>query len=347
MTERVVYFLGAGFSAPFGLPVISNFISRAKDQHLLKRSGDPSFDRVFAKLNELSRIKNSLSSDLSNIEEVLSILEMEAFLGSDEARTDFQAFIKSVVSFHTPTFARYGEGLPGNWESFVFGRGSLHNGLGFFVAGLHRLLISLDEPSRQLVARRDVTAEYSYAVVSANYDLLLERMAALVNSSMQVERPLMFRRLPSEPEEGVVLAKLHGSVDEGDIVPPTWSKGSHPSIAPRWLLAKTALAHANHIRFIGYSLPEADAYVRYLLKFSMLKSEHLKTVDVICLDAQGSVRSRYESFVALPTFRFSSVNLEKFFHHMVGTWEANHQRHKVPIWKLLERAHEAAMQGMV
>lgn len=31
MPEKVVYILGAGFSAPLGLPVMSNFLVKSKD----------------------------------------------------------------------------------------------------------------------------------------------------------------------------------------------------------------------------------------------------------------------------------------------------------------------------
>jgi len=31
--DKVVYFLGAGFSAPLGLPVTSNFIVKSKDMY--------------------------------------------------------------------------------------------------------------------------------------------------------------------------------------------------------------------------------------------------------------------------------------------------------------------------
>lgn len=345
MSEKVVYVLGAGFSAPFGLPVIANFISLAKDQHLLQASGGPTFERVFEKLNELSRIKNVFAADLSNIEEVLSILEMDSFLGDGSSRVEFQEFIKSVIAFRTPPLKPYGSRLPGNWESFAFGRGDLQNGLGLFVAALHQLAIGLDDASRRPSAKRDVSAERSYSVVSANYDTLLESAAEFVNLHFEVAAPIAFRRLPGEPASNPILAKLHGTVDGGDIVPPTWSKGSHPGIAPRWQLARESLSNANHVRFLGYSLPEADAYVRYLLKFSMLSSEHLKTVDVMCLDPQNSVRERYKSFVSHPNLCFASVDLAAFFRELQSEFTATDGRNLQPTWRYLEQVHQVAMRG--
>lgn len=34
--ENVVYILGAGFSAQFGLPIMSNFLEKSKDMYALK-----------------------------------------------------------------------------------------------------------------------------------------------------------------------------------------------------------------------------------------------------------------------------------------------------------------------
>jgi len=78
--DKVVYLLGAGFSAPLGLPVVSNF--RVKSYELFAR--DPTkfahFQEVFDRINELSRIKNFYDANLFNIEEILSLLEMEHHL---------------------------------------------------------------------------------------------------------------------------------------------------------------------------------------------------------------------------------------------------------------------------
>ena len=79
--ERVVYLLGAGFSAPLGLPVMSNFLMKSKDMY----SEDPDryshFKKVFDRIREMSVCKNYYKADLFNIEEVLSILEISGSSG--------------------------------------------------------------------------------------------------------------------------------------------------------------------------------------------------------------------------------------------------------------------------
>lgn len=72
------------------------------------------------------------------------------------------------------------------------------------------------------------------------------------------------------------------------------------------------LAEANHIRIIGYSLPTADAYVKYLLKAAVIHAPHLKSIDVLCLDNTGEVRGRYERFVEFDRFRFRSDSVVNY-----------------------------------
>ncbi len=78
--ENVVYLLGAGFSAPLGLPVMSNFLEKAKDLYFSDEIKYKSFFKVLDKIKDLSIIKNYYHADLLNIEEILSILEMQQFL---------------------------------------------------------------------------------------------------------------------------------------------------------------------------------------------------------------------------------------------------------------------------
>jgi hypothetical protein len=91
---------------------------------------------------------------------------------------------------------------------------------------------------------------------------------------------------------------LHGSVDDGEIVPPTWNKTlASKRIQQAWQLAHWLLSEANHVRVLGYSLPEGDNYIKYLFQVSAIKSSHLKSFDVLCLDPDGAVRARYDRFL--------------------------------------------------
>jgi hypothetical protein len=46
--ERVTYIVGAGFSAPLGLAVMSNFLAKSKDLFYNDPSRFPDFEKVFS-----------------------------------------------------------------------------------------------------------------------------------------------------------------------------------------------------------------------------------------------------------------------------------------------------------
>jgi hypothetical protein len=99
-----------------------------------------------------------------------------------------------------------------------------------------------------------------------------------------------------------------------------------------------ALENANHLRIIGYSLPLADSYVRYLLKTATLNAPNFKQIDVICLDPDGTVRSRYKEFIMHPNFRFVSAKTEEYLTELL---DISFRVHTGNWYNKLEEAHES------
>jgi NAD-dependent SIR2 family protein deacetylase len=58
--EQIVYFLGAGFSAPLGLPVMRTFLMRSKDMYAAEPERYRHFREVFECISELARIQSYL-----------------------------------------------------------------------------------------------------------------------------------------------------------------------------------------------------------------------------------------------------------------------------------------------
>lgn len=110
--NRVVYFLGAGFSASLGLPVMSDFLMRSKDMYALDPDRYEHFQDVFKTIERLSISKNYYETDLFNIEEILSILEMRELLGEEEVRSLFIKYIIDVIEHYTPSIRKDEEPLP-------------------------------------------------------------------------------------------------------------------------------------------------------------------------------------------------------------------------------------------
>lgn len=315
--ERVLYLLGAGFSAPLGLPVMSNFLLKSKDQYAEQSEAVPYFQEVFQLVDRLSKTKNFYETDLFNIEEILSLLEMGAHLRGRRLRQTFLKYLCAVVQYYTPEMRQPQAErlLNNNWYADALGDGTMGR-YGLFGACLlnarivrHQTGTTPGPWGRFTVDRQEAPAT-RYSVVTLNYDRVLEAIPEAIGS--WYHGALAFAATGAEPdpqwERGPYLAKLHGSVHDGEIVPPTWSKGVSTKVVAAWQLAYRLLAEATQIRIIGYSLPVADAYVKYLLRSAAMKSERLKRFDVICLDPDGSVETRYREFVRFPNFRFFASN---------------------------------------
>src|SRR4051812_9097662 len=100
--EKVVYLLGAGFSAPLGLPLMSNFLVRSKDAFAADPDKYAHFQEVFKTIDGMHVCKSYFDADLWNIEEVLSILEMREGLAASSVARSFTKYIIDVIQHYTP-----------------------------------------------------------------------------------------------------------------------------------------------------------------------------------------------------------------------------------------------------
>lgn len=350
--ENIVYILGAGFSQPLGLPVISDFIQKAHDIYDSDNEQFAHFDKVFQSINQrLAQIKFNYKSNLDNIEEVLSVLEMERLVGiSGEETNDFKKFLKDVIQHSTPEIRglellkRNDHGVyevqkreqPDQLRRLVFASDGYFNYHKFALTVLGRDIDvnAIIDPEYDntakvfkyftVVNKKSENKNVKYSVISLNYDMVLEKLAEYY-SIICNEKTIKFQRPPINTQSDYpILTKLHGSIDTDTIVPPTWNKTLHEKINLEWKIAYEILSKANHIRFIGYSLPDGDSYIRYLLKSSVTRSRNLKRIDVLCYDPYGTARARYKEFISdqpHAKYRFSdsytqnyldALNIENF-----------------------------------
>lgn len=324
--ERIVYLLGAGFSAPLGLPVMKNFISKSRDMTSNDKSGKYSyFENIFEKIKDVSYLKSFINSDLFNIEEILSILEMGFFVGDKTINIkDFKKYIKDVISFYTPSIDFNPKNLMiSNWNDFVFGRDHKLNFYGLFICYLFQLRIEktikivsteniLKFETKQIIRNGNLVRKYD--IVTLNYDEMIENFIKLINKTYTDTSELKLgttNDFNDDSSNNIKYAKLHGSIST-EIMLPTWSKNISPSLAINWELAYNILRKANEIRIIGYSLPASDNYIKYLLANAFKDSENLKNIDVITLDPDGETRERYRNLFTFHNFNFKNSNFLDF-----------------------------------
>ena len=117
--EKVVYVFGAGFSAPLGLPVMSNFIEKSKDMYFSDETKYIGFDKIFRYFAQLSNLKSYYESDLLNIEEVLSIIETIQITESLDIREELINYIKRVINQYMPKFSKLSF-KDKNWNEQLF-----------------------------------------------------------------------------------------------------------------------------------------------------------------------------------------------------------------------------------
>lgn len=343
--ENVVYLLGAGFSAPLGIPVMSNFLEKSRDLYYSDPAKYPHFAEVFNTIREMSIIKNFYHSDLFNIEEILSILEMREYLEGNSLKDSFLQYIRDVITHYTPACLPCAPNrLPGNWWEWLFSNpddrsSRTWEGYGRFIGSLCNLEFIQRQPRpgglsyAEIDCVRTANAETQYSIVTLNYDCVPDCIVSFINDNYS----------RSGGDIALRIAKLHGSVDSGVIVPPTWAKGVNKTIVPAWKQGYEDLTQANHLRVIGYSLPTADAYVKYLLKSAVIKAEHLKTVDVLCLDDKnGSVQQRYDEFMEF-SYRFINRSSLDYLEAVAKDTERA-ERHHTSLTKL-EVTHERFMKS--
>jgi hypothetical protein len=306
--KKIVYFIGAGFSVPAGLPVISNFLFRARDQYFSDQDRFSYFNGVFNYIDGLSRAKNYTNVDLFNVEEVFSVADTHELLGKG-LKKDLEQFIKDVILFHTPEFQKSPNTFNTKKNSFeiLLGDSDISKKYVSFFASL--LDIKFQGEGKEQYSYGDIKAirgesNNEYKIVSLNYDNIVENSVEFINANFDgaFEMPL---------------AKLHGSVDRR-IIPPTWNKRIDNGLDSDWRNAALWLSEANEIRILGYSLPKTDMYIKHLFSTSLLESKNLQKIDVICLDGDRQVESRYKEMFTFPKFDFHNMNINIYLSHFSG-----------------------------
>jgi hypothetical protein len=235
---------------------------------------------------------------------------MQESLTGNASKGRFTTYIKDVILHCTPKLD-----TPNSVSSYSRSTGTPYS---VFVGHLFcdyldsKQVVEHGQPRMSAIFQDDGEPRArKYSVVTLNYDLVLE--SNLENFCQETSDNVHPKR-GFNVERGVTLAKLHGSVDGNIIVAPTWNKSLTPEIFAAWEAAYRALSEANQIRIIGYSLPVADGYVRYLLKAAVVKAKHLKNIDIVLLDdLGGEVVERYKNFIAFREARIAVKGAVDYF----------------------------------
>lgn len=308
--EKTTYVIGAGFSRYANLPLMNDFYFHSKEIYLrlTDEADKKSFEKVFRYFDEFSKVKHIMNADFYNIEELLSIIEMDSFLnGNKSIYKDYLNYLKKVIELSSP----YKETPEGDYEIERNINTEIYSN---FLMSVYGIKMENSSGSINYFGR---DRNNDNGIISLNYDLILEKSLQRLNKFNSLnfdsaresydfdyginDEYVQYTYSNNPNFKKLKLAKIHGSINFINnrlpiIVPPTWNKTSNKQMLSVWKLSYSLLSQSNKIIFIGYSLPETDLYVKYLLICGIKECYNLNKIIVICPDEFSTIKDRYEKF---------------------------------------------------
>lgn len=314
-----VYILGAGFSAPAGMPVMSNFMTRMRDVRELSSDLPPeaarAIDLVLEERALLSGVRDKVKLDLDNVEDLFSLIDAKATgERGDTARrltTSVRKAISATLLFSVQQIEPVRMHIEsGADERFVRemvnynpNEGRNESG-GRLESDPYRLFSAL--LLHRLDAETDIHSGTD-TVITFNYDLILEN--ALKWRGVRPDYCLDTKDYSDGTRptiEALKVIKVHGSINWEDhgrfsvkvvdqpqelierpngrplLIPPTWAKGSQTRLSRLlWSNAVDAIQKAHRIVIIGYSMPKTDLYFKYMLAAGLRENSSLRRFSVV------------------------------------------------------------------
>jgi hypothetical protein len=349
---------------------MNNFYDKSREMYNRDQSMFRHFRDVFTTIGQIAAVRKFFEADLYNLEEILSILEIQEYLLGGRLKDIFIRYISDVIEYYTPDI------LPGEIDTPILKEDyNLFSGVQDlqwqpylnFVGSILQAKAVIPKPGNTQFSEWWVhpaekpTAHY--ALITLNYDRIPEIASLYLRS---LGSPPKGRRysgvqlgfgnnaeylMEYRPDVSLYkppLAKLHGSTDT-TIVPPTWSKGTNTEVVPAWYLAAQVLREATQLRIVGYGFPETDTYIRYLLKAAIMENSFLKRIDVICRDSRGIAKPRYDEFIRFPHYRFVPSDIQTYLEGVTkyGVIRNETSEQIALVWDNLERGHAEFMESFV
>jgi hypothetical protein len=210
---------------------MANFIDKAKDIYYNNSNYqyNKSIRDALNLIKNYSVLKNYINSNIMNIEELLSIAEMQNFALKKKHSKMIKDFIKGVIEYYENQF---------------------------FVD------LRLPEKDRYIMSHNVGQNHYISFILS-----LFEVLTSIIEHQLHSEN----------------------------------------------IYEITISRNKSEIRIIGFSFPDTDSYISYLFKSALISNNNLKSIDVICLDKEGSIEKKYKQIFCTDKFHFKNDNIGNYF----------------------------------
>ncbi len=326
--SRTVFVLGAGASAAAGAPVMRTFMSAATEilrGGRLEQEDKAAFELVLRARTKLQAVHSKAELDLNNIETLFGAYEMGSLLGKlgDLTATEVEHLPSAMVRVICTTlqqrlrFPASGSGEqrrvrpPQPYEAFID------------LVTDYRQKERVSDAVSIITFNYDPALDYAvhFAGLKSNYCLdpndtagipvmklhgsVSWGICAKCNTVIPFDMKDYFSRYhwPFWSESQFMCLDFTGKLcglaccnmqlqNTPVVAPPTWNKGRfHSQLASVWKSAARHLSDAEHIFFIGYSLPNTDEFFRYFYALGSVGDSIFSTVWVVNPDP--SVESSY------------------------------------------------------
>ena len=331
-----VFVLGAGASKLAGAPLMNEFLDTAHNLWRLKAVGEsePYFKLVFEAISALQAVHSKSQLDLDNIESVFTTCEMAKTLGRFPGKPgeDIDGVIRALKVVIVKTleltvrFPCDGGVIksPPPYDEFA----GLLRHLKEKSDPPHKVSVitfNYDIALDHALYRNGFVADYGLedkpAIDCDSIPLLKlhgslnwsETIPSVTEKAVipytlreywqgrhddSVERPRYYY-VPIGSQL-VEMSSHHNKPVTGEavLVPPTWNKAeTHRMLSKVWKRAASVLSEAENIFVIGYSMPETDAFFRYLYALGTVGQTLLKRFWVIDIDVTGGVKQRFANLL--------------------------------------------------
>jgi hypothetical protein len=320
--SEFVFVLGAGASRFAGAPLMGDFLERAETLF----GSSLEYKQVAKAISGLQSAHSKAHLDLYSLESVFGAFEMARLVGTrlpgfdtDEALLKLIGAMKTVISttledsIKFPISEYHVRPIP-EYQQFVDILIRLNNG----AQGGYRCSV--------ITFNYDLVMDFTMAAAQRGYDYCLSnaqpvhmpllKLHGSINWSSCTKCnaivPCEFGKYLGPMQTFQSPAFVHLKTSElsrsrhcGEpieampvIVPPTWNKTDYNrSLAPVWRRAARELSDAENIIVIGYSLPETDAFFRYLYTLGSIGERLIKRFCLFDPDPNGAVRARFENLL--------------------------------------------------
>lgn len=348
--DKNVYILGAGFSAEAGLPLMNDFLDKARNLWKVKY---PEFAPVFEYQRNLLSASRTIAHNVDNIEELFGLIELNIDVEESEKTSQTRAALldlicKTIIEYDATKHLDASNSIRipiTNVDKSSLIDNKLYSGM-YLSEDSHSYKVDIYRYFSGLVTRLlEEHVEVTDTVITFNYDTVLDKI--LKRFPISIDYVINRDRIPPTVKR-IKLLKMHGSIgffhhetckkiqiindyepestlicpscseelsqSSPLIVPPTWNKSAYrDSVLQIWKECYEELKTARRIIVIGYSLPETDVFFKHLLTLALSQNDFLDKFIVV--DISQEVDKKFRSLVYNKfqrNYRFIDKGLKEF-----------------------------------